>query len=45
MKLFSPLFPALMALSLVAASAARVFAKKRRGAIKKVRQYNPEEWE
>ncbi|PKN93744.1 MAG: aminoacyl-tRNA hydrolase [Chloroflexi bacterium HGW-Chloroflexi-6] len=29
----------------VAASAARVFAKKRRGAIKKVRQYNPEEWE
>lgn len=29
----------------VAASAARVFEKKRRGAIKKIRQYNPEEWE
>lgn len=29
----------------VAASAARVFEKKRRGAIKKIRQYNPDEWE
>ena len=29
----------------VAASAARVFEKKRRGAIKKIRQYDPEEWE
>lgn len=29
----------------VAASAARVSAKKQRGAIKKIRQYNPEEWE
>ncbi|GAB4399049.1 MAG: alternative ribosome rescue aminoacyl-tRNA hydrolase ArfB [Anaerolineales bacterium] len=27
------------------ASAARVFAKKQRGALKKIRQYNPEEWE
>lgn len=29
----------------VAASAARVFEKKRRGEIKKIRQYNPDEWE
>jgi ribosome-associated protein len=29
----------------VAASAARVFEKKHRGAIKKIRRYNPEEWE
>jgi ribosome-associated protein len=29
----------------IAAKAARVFAKKRRGAIKRTRQYNPEEWE
>lgn len=29
----------------VAASAARVFAKKQRGALKKIRQYNPDEWE
>jgi ribosome-associated protein len=29
----------------VSASAARVFEKKRRGAIKRIRQYNPEEWE
>lgn len=29
----------------VAASAARVFEKKRRGAIKKIRQYNPDDWE
>ena len=28
-----------------AARAARVSAKKQRGAIKKIRQYNPEEWE
>jgi len=27
------------------ASAARVFAKKRRGAIKRTRTYNPDEWE
>jgi ribosome-associated protein len=29
----------------VAASAARVFEKKRRGADKKLRQYDPDEWE
>lgn len=29
----------------VAARAARVFEKKRRGAIKKIRQYNPDDWE
>lgn len=29
----------------VSASAARVFDKKKRGAIKKVRNYNPEDWE
>jgi ribosome-associated protein len=29
----------------VAASAARVFEKKRRGAIKRTRRYNPEDWE
>ena len=29
----------------VAASAARVFEKKRRGAIKRIRQYNPNDWE
>jgi ribosome-associated protein len=29
----------------VSASAARVFEKKRRGAIKRIRQYNPDEWE
>ncbi len=29
----------------VSASAARMFEKKRRGAIKRVRQYNPDEWE
>jgi ribosome-associated protein len=29
----------------VAASAARVFEKKRRGTLKKIRQYNPNEWE
>lgn len=29
----------------VSASAARVFEKKRRGALKKVRHYDPEEWE
>jgi ribosome-associated protein len=29
----------------VSARAARVFEKKRRGAIKRVRQYNPDEWE
>ncbi len=29
----------------VAASAARLFEKKRRGADKKIRQYNPDEWE
>ncbi|MDX9992661.1 MAG: alternative ribosome rescue aminoacyl-tRNA hydrolase ArfB [Anaerolineales bacterium] len=28
-----------------AASAARVSAKKQRGALKKIRQYNPQEWE
>jgi ribosome-associated protein len=27
------------------ASAARVYKKKRRGAIKRIRNYNPEEWE
>jgi len=29
----------------VSASAARVFDKKKRGAIKKIRNYNPEDWE
>lgn len=29
----------------VTASAARVFEKKRRGAIKRIRQYNPDDWE
>jgi len=29
----------------VSASAARVFEKKRRGSLKRIRQYNPEEWE
>lgn len=29
----------------VAASAARVFEKKRRGAIKRIRQYNPDDWD
>jgi ribosome-associated protein len=29
----------------VAARAARVFEKKRRGEIKRIRHYNPEEWE
>jgi ribosome-associated protein len=29
----------------VAASAARVFEKKRRGAIKRTRQFNPDDWE
>lgn len=29
----------------VSASAARVFDKKKRGAIKKIRNYNPDEWE
>lgn len=29
----------------VSARASRVFEKKRRGAIKRVRQYNPDEWE
>jgi len=29
----------------VAASAARVFEKKRRGEIKKIRRYNPDDWE
>lgn len=29
----------------VTASAARVFEKKRRGEIKRIRQYNPDDWE
>jgi ribosome-associated protein len=29
----------------VSASAARVFDKKKRGAIKKIRNYHPEDWE
>ncbi len=29
----------------VSASAARVFEKKRRGEIKRIRQYNPDDWE
>lgn len=29
----------------VTASAARIFEKKRRGAIKRIRQYNPDDWE
>jgi ribosome-associated protein len=29
----------------VSASAARVFDKKKRGAIKKIRNYNPDDWE
>jgi ribosome-associated protein len=29
----------------LSAKAARVFEKKRRGAIKKIRSYNPDEWE
>ena len=29
----------------VSASAARVFDKKKRGSIKKIRNYNPEDWE
>ena len=29
----------------VSASAARVFTKKKRGAVKKIRSYNPDDWE
>ncbi len=29
----------------VAASAARVFEKKRRGAVKRIRHYNPDDWD